>query len=277
MVKTSEKSPAQDEEKTHKAKKDDYVELKLPKLPSLKHFALSPIWVMLLVILSFLLGLQTARIEQIKKVLGDIQGPTAQVAENLGQNPEEPTLGEKVDIDAGNLPILGKENAKVTMIEFSDFQCPFCQRFFEETFPKLKEEYIDTGKVRFAFRHLPLEQLHPNAPKAAEASECANDQDKFWEYHDALFENFDTWTVATPETLTDELSALAGTLGLDTGTFTTCVTSGKYTDKVAQDLAEGQSKGATGTPTFFINGKILVGALPYETFKTLLDQELKAQ
>ena len=107
--------------------------------------------------------------------------------------PNEPTPGPKQDVAVGHLPANGNKNASVTVIEFSDFQCPFCEQFFKTTYTQLKKEYIDTGKIAFYYRHFPLTNIHPLATPAALASECANDQGKFWEYHDLLFENQTTW------------------------------------------------------------------------------------
>lgn len=103
-----------------------------------------------------------------------------------------PTPG-KQPVDVGHLPALGNKSAKVTVVEFSDLQCPFCKRFFDETYSQLKKDYIDTGKISLTFRHYPLHSIHPNAQKAAEATECANEQGKFWEYHDILFKLQDSW------------------------------------------------------------------------------------
>lgn len=251
--------------------KNDYFELKIPKLPNFNS-SLSPLWVILLLILSYLLGMQTAKLTYIEDKIEKDTALNTQTAQP--NNPQQPILGEKVDIEAGTLPVLGDKNAKVTMIEFSDFQCPFCERFYVDTFPQLKKDYIDTGKIKFTFRHLPLD-IHPLAPTAAEASECANDQDKFWEYHDELFNNFNTWTTLTTDTLQPQLTTYASSIGMNADEFSSCLTSGKYTEKVNKDKTDGQSAGATGTPSFFINGKLIVGAMPYTTFKTLLDEELK--
>ena len=182
---------------------------------------------------------------------------------------------EDYTVSCSNTPPLGDKDAPITIVEFSDFQCPFCKRFFDDAYPQIKSEYIDKGLVRLTYRHLPLENLHPNAKKAAEASECANDQGGFWDYHDKLFTEFDNWSGLTSETLIPELSKYATELGLDGQTLTSCLDSDKYTEKVDNDIADATTAGATGTPTFFINGKILVGALPFQTFKTLLDKELQ--
>lgn len=108
--------------------------------------------------------------------------------------PEEASGSAQVDVANGKLPVLGKDSAKLTIVEFSDFQCPFCESFFTGTYPQLKKNYIDTGKVKLAFRHYPLTGIHPNAQRAHEAAECANEQGKFWEYHDLLFKLQQNWS-----------------------------------------------------------------------------------
>ena len=263
----------EDRPKEEKRKKSDYLELKIPR-PVFRDVTFSPLLIIILIALSFLLGMQTARLNAFTTEITKLQTLTNNQAAAGAANPGEPQLGAKVDVDAGTLPMLGKKDAKVTMIEFSDFQCPFCKRFYDETFTQLKKDYIDTGKIRFAFRHEPLD-IHPNAPKAAQAAECANEQKKFWNMHKALFEQYDSWANETPENLASKLTSIAQSIGIDTNIFSACLDSDKYADKITKDASAGVGAGATATPTFFINGKILVGALPYETFKTLLDQELK--
>jgi protein-disulfide isomerase len=108
--------------------------------------------------------------------------------------PEEASGSAQVDVAKGHLPILGKDSAKITIVEFSDFQCPFCERFYIDTLPQIKKEYLDTGKAQLTFRHYPLTSIHPNAQKAHEASECANEQGKFWEYHNLLFQTQQSWS-----------------------------------------------------------------------------------
>jgi protein-disulfide isomerase len=107
--------------------------------------------------------------------------------------PEGSTPGEKTEVATGTLPVRGNENAPITIIEFSDFQCPFCKRFYDDALAQMKKDYIDSGKAKFYFRHYPLNQIHPNAQMTAEASECANEQNKFWEFHDLLFQKQDEW------------------------------------------------------------------------------------
>jgi len=197
--------------------------------------------------------------------LGENSGPTgAAVVAPDTQIPTAPL--EKQDVKYDGAPILGEEDAPVTIVEFSDFQCPYCARFFEQTFPQLKENYIKTGKVKLAFRHLPL-SFHQYAQKTAEASECANEQGKFWEYHDTVFNNQDQLS----DTI---LSTWAGEIGLDVKKFDDCLESGKYKEKVQADSNDAGSYGVSGTPSFFINGKLLVGAQPYEAFQQVIDAEL---
>ncbi|MBI2147342.1 DsbA family protein [Candidatus Woesearchaeota archaeon] len=169
----------------------------------------------------------------------------------------------------GTNPFFGKKEAPVTIIEFSDFQCPFCRRFFEETYPKLKEEYIKTGKVKFYFRDFPL-PIHPDAQKAAEAARCAGDQKKFWSMHDEIFKNQDAISV-------DYLQQYAEGIGLDMAAFSACLNSGAYEKEVQQDVDEGNDMGVAGTPAFFVNGIIIPGALPFEEFKKIIDGELAKQ
>lgn len=164
-------------------------------------------------------------------------------------------------------PFLGNPDAPVTMVEFSDFECPFCQRFWSQALPQIKEQYIKTGKVRLVYRDFPIASIHSNAQKAAEAGECANEQGKFWEYHDIIFErqnqlgaeNFKKWAVE---------------LSLNADQFASCLDLGKYAEEVAQDFRDGQAAGVNGTPSFFINGRLIVGALPFEQFKGVIEETL---
>jgi len=168
------------------------------------------------------------------------------------------------EVSADDDPFLGNENAPITIVEFSDFQCPFCGKFAEETFPDLKSKYIDTGLVKIVFRDFPLVQIHQYAQKAAEASECADEQNKFWEYHDLIFKNQNALTV-------NDLKKYAFNLGLDTNQFDSCLDSGKYEDEVKKDMQDGINYGVTGTPAFFVNGKLLEGAQPLSAFEELIN------
>ncbi|MEN9407620.1 MAG: hypothetical protein RLZZ455_836 [Candidatus Parcubacteria bacterium] len=239
-------------------KSSEYLEIRLPKL-RFQDSPLSPLWVILLLLFAFLLGMTTTKLQYLEKgtttttqkAAGETQGEitmdtvrqwakdlrldsnkfnqciadekykdriSKDVSDAISASAEAtPTFyvngtqiigavpfeqfkktfdallagenveGEKITVELGGLPMLGKDDAPLTMVEFSDLQCPFCLRFFTETFPQIKKEYIDTGKVKFYFRHLPLTQLHPMAMPFAHAAECANEQGKFWEMHDKIY------------------------------------------------------------------------------------------
>lgn len=251
---------------------NEYFTLRVPKL-RFQDSPLSPLWVILLLVFSFLLGMTTMKLQFTEDALNRVTAQGTANQQVPGAVPDGELLGEEVNVNAGTLPMLGSNDAPITIIEFSDFQCPYCKRFYDETLEQLISEYVDTGKVRLAYRHMPL-AIHPNAQDAAEASMCANDQDRFWDYHDKLFETFDSWSPLTVAELPATFTSYAGELGLNTEAFNTCLTSDKYDEAVKEDMAQGAEAGVTGTPTFFINGKPLVGAYPYDTFKTILDEEL---
>jgi protein-disulfide isomerase len=179
--------------------------------------------------------------------------------------PAAPAAPEgKFDIKLGDAPVKGSSSAPITLVAFSDFQCPFCSRAVP-TLKQLEDQY--KGKLRIAFKQMPL-PFHDKAHLAAEAALAANEQGKFWQYHDKLFANQQALDRPALEKYADEL-------GLNMGRFRAALDSGKYKDKVDQEAKEGAAVGATGTPTFFINGKRLVGAQPAESFKTIIDAELK--
>ena len=173
---------------------------------------------------------------------------------------------KKIDVSVDDDPVKGDKNAPVTIIEFSDFQCPFCGKFFKETFGQIDEKYIKTGKVKMVFRDFPL-SFHENAQKSAEAAECADEQGKFWEYHDMLFENQEKLSV-------EDLKRYAVELGLDKDKFDSCLDSEKYKDEVKKDFSDGQKYGVSGTPAFFINGKLVSGAQPFSAFEKVIEAEL---
>ena len=183
-------------------------------------------------------------------------------------------------INLAGAPSLGRADAPVTIIEFSDFECPFCQRFNKTTLPEIKRDYVDSGKVRYVFLDFPLEQMHPKARKAAEAAGCAAEQGKFWEMHDILFEvstNLDLRLY--PE--------YAKKLKLESAAFEQCLGSGKQSARINAGLASGRSVGINATPSFIITktdggdiatgGVIVTGAQPYERFKDAIEQALAAR
>ena len=171
-----------------------------------------------------------------------------------------------VDVSADDDPVKGEATAPVTIIEFSDYQCPFCGRFWQDTLPSLEKDYIATGKVKFVYRDFPL-SFHPYAQPGAEAADCAGDQGKYWEYHDKIF--------ASQASLSDSSwEQFATDIGLNLNTFKTCFSSGKHRAEVQKDFNDGQAAGVSGTPAFFINGKLISGAQPYSVFKQIIDAEL---
>lgn len=162
-------------------------------------------------------------------------------------------------------PALGPANAPVTIVEFSDFQCPFCQRV-EPTLKRVRETYGD--RVRIVWKDFPLTSIHPQAFKAAEAARCAGEQGKFWEYHDRLFANQQALQV-------ESLKKYAADMGLDLPKFNSCLDTAKYAERVQAQMGVGAGLGINSTPALFINGRLLSGAQPYETFTAVIDEELQ--
>jgi len=200
---------------------------------------------------------------------GGFGAKTVNVVNNNAGNDEIPTgianvnAEEHVDDD----PSMGNENAPVTIVEFSDFQCPYCSRFRTQTFDQIKQEYIDTGKVRFVYRDFPLSSIHPMAQKAAEAAECADEQDKFWEYHDGIFANQASLSI-------DNMKKWAKDLGLDSSKFNSCLDSEKYANEVRNDLSDATKTGGQGTPYFLVGNTQLSGAYPFEAFQQAIESQL---
>jgi len=176
-------------------------------------------------------------------------------------------------------PIKGSNDAPITIVEFSDFQCPFCSRFHIQTFPLILKEYVDTGKVKFVYRDFPIQSSHPNAMPAAAASECAHEQNNYWEYHNALFERQTIWNNLEISDSINTFKKFAIELGLNEDQFNSCLDSGKYIEEINKDLKDGTNYGITGTPGFLIgnekNGFVkLTGAQPFEAFKKIIDSQL---
>ena len=181
-----------------------------------------------------------------------------------------PAPGERVKVSVDDDPYLGNKDAKVTIIEFSDFQCPFCGRFYQSAEKQIIEDYVKTGKATFVYRDFPLTSIHPDAQKAAEAGECADEQGKFWEYHDMLFEKQDDWTGVG----VSKFKQYAVDLKLDTKKFNDCLDTGKYASEVKKDADDAVAAGARGTPATYVNGILVSGAQPFENFKQVIDAEL---
>ncbi|OGN27938.1 MAG: hypothetical protein A3A33_04230 [Candidatus Yanofskybacteria bacterium RIFCSPLOWO2_01_FULL_49_25] len=198
--------------------------------------------------------------------------------------PVKPTPTPRVSIvltDQDN--IQGDSNAPVTIVEYSDFQCPFCRVAFRATLPGLLQEYVATGKAKLVYRHFPLSSIHPMAGKAAEASQCAAEQGKFWEMHDAIFNKQSAMnpaelqdpqqTITVKYTLAN-LKQWARGVVPNLTTFNACLDSGKYATRVQDDTKSGAGLGVQGTPTFFINGLIFEGAVPFDSLKPVIEAEL---
>lgn len=161
---------------------------------------------------------------------------------------------------------------KVVVAEFADFQCPYCKTFWNDTYTQIKKNYIDTGKIVFEYRHYPL-SFHVNAVKSAEAAECANSQGKFWPYYNLLFSKGQSDGTGLD---TADLKSYAQDVGLDTAKFNKCLDSEQTKDIVDADTAEGVRLGISGTPSFLIGGKLVVGAQPYSVFQAAIEEALKA-
>lgn len=209
----------------------------------------------------------------IKRELGEIHAILQRALRTPGSRPQP----KAAMVTVKGRPTLGRAEAPVTMVEFSDYQCPFCRRFVVATLPLLKKHYIDTGKLRYVFSDFPLDNIHPDATKAAEAAHCAGEQGRYWVMHDLLFQNARDLSVPS-------LNRHAQSLGLDSGEFGTCLESGRYLATIKSARAEGVKAGVRGTPTFFLGpstsgdgivGKPLVGARPFPAFKKLIDSLLE--
>lgn len=220
------------------------------------------------------------------------EAPSTQPAQ-VQEGEQGAVAGEtvRVEVSVDDDAVKGDPQAPLTIIEFSDYECPFCRRFFQETYPQIVKDYIETGKVKYIFRDFPLAG-HRNAQITAEAAECAGEQGKYYEYHNKLFENKEEWAEATD--VAGLLEKYAADLGLSGTDFAACLDEHQMKDEVQKDLADGQAAGVSGTPTFLIgrgdlitydkaptrtdpffylgDGKVgVVGAQSFETFKEIIE------
>jgi protein-disulfide isomerase len=216
-------------------------------------------------------GISRAQADEILNELRQIRQLLEKQAKGTPAQPQgEQITRAKLKLDG--FAMLGSKDAPITMVEFTDYQCPFCQRFHLGTFSELKKNYIDTGKVRFYSRDMPLD-FHPNALRAAQAARCAADQGKFWSLRDVMGANPDKLDL-------DHILGFAGDLKIDTKQLRACVETEKYKDSVQNDVMEAMKIGANGTPTFVIgkstpegvDGELMVGALPYQFFESKLKE-----
>lgn len=218
-------------------------------------------------------------IAELRKEMAEIKKDLAEIKSILQgtlQPRTPPTVAAEVRVSGK--PSLGRQDAPVTMVEFSDYQCPFCKRHVVTVSPILKKDYIDTGKLRHVFRDFPIASLHPQAKKAHEAAHCAGEQNRYWEMHDTLFENPRDFSLPA-------LKQLAQKIGLQSEPFDRCLESGKYAPEVEKEIVEGTEAGVRGTPSFFIGstgsgeritGTMVTGAQPLARFKQIIESVLEA-
>ena len=219
-------------------------------------------------------------INSLKKGQAAISKDLAEIKKLLKPKPKPKTI-EKVEMvmTVTDDPFLGDPKAPLTLIEMTDYQCPFCSRHVVKTMPEIVKNYVDTGKVKYVNRDFPL-SFHKDASKAAEAAHCAGEQGKYWDMHAKLFANQKAQGV-------DKLAEYAGNIGLDSTAFDTCLSSGKYAAKIQQSMKDGRKAGVMGTPTVLLGTtqddgtvkitKRLRGAQPFSVFKTHIDSALAAE
>jgi len=215
---------------------------------------------------------QSSEIETLRKEIADLREDLASLRASLGR------ARPIIDLTQGHQK--GSPDAVVALIEFSDYECPFCIRHARETMPLIEKNYISTGKVLYGFRDFPIDQLHPQAIRAHEAAQCAGDQQKYWEMHTRMF--------GQPSQHTPELlEQTAAQVGLDLGAFRACMAAGTHTSAIRQSVAQAESFGANGTPAFFVGiidkttntvriTRAISGAVPFAQFAQALEGALAA-
>lgn len=224
---------------------------------------------------------QSQEVEKLKQQVEQMQKDIDEIKRFLKQATGgrfgAPSI-ENSPVDLAGAPAKGSPSAPLTLVEVSDYHCPFCRRHVQQTQPQIYSEYVDTGKVRHVFIHYPIDQLHPDAFRSHEAASCAAEQGRFWELHGKLFE--------TPARTEEQLLAIAMQAGLDVNAMKTCLSAGKYRQAVRDSVAKMQQLGVSGTP-FFLLGKTpsgnepfkasrtISGAVPFATFKSAFDSALK--
>jgi len=229
-------------------------------------------------------GSLRSEIDALKQEQAAIRKEIAEIKELLRgrvASPQASGAPNDVLVAVQRAPALGQGSARVTIVEFSDYQCPFCRRHSSQVLPEIVKEYVKTGKVRYVFRDFPIASLHPQAHRLHEAAHCAGDQSRYWEMHDRLFSD--------PQRIeAKDLVAQARALGLDAPRFERCLADGVHAATVRQGVADGEKARVRGTPTFFLgltepNGasirpqRLLVGAQPYPAFKQAIESLLAAQ
>jgi len=231
------------------------------------------LWVMLPIGLGiFIVGFAAGNLTDTCKA-DDCKYLQANVVDSTADNPADSAVPAESSAESGEgvYYYLGEENAPITMIEYTDYQCPFCQRYYFNTFNKIKEQYIATGKVRYTVKDLAL-NFHPKSRPAAYAARCAGEQAKYWDMHEKIFTYQNQWAYA--DNMEEVFNQYASELDLDLEKFTTCFASGseKFDKQIDSDIQEASIKGISGTPSFSINGQVIIGAQPLEAFASLIEQ-----
>ena len=213
--------------------------------------------------------------DAILKELHEIKQLLARPQQQAQAVPSAPQTPQKLTVKGDAIYTLGKSDAPLTMVEFTDYQCPYCSRFETTTFPEIKKNFIDTGKLRLILRDLPLGDMHPFALKAAQSVHCAGDQGKYWEMKELVFKNQNKIDV-------DSLAGYAKDLALNGDTFKSCMADGKHMKEIGDEAKYAQSLGITGTPTFIlgktagdtVEGRVIVGAQPLAVFEAAINEML---
>lgn len=224
----------------------------------------------------------SAEIEALKADQQAMRREIAELKQLLQQRPQAKARAFRpLDISIDGSPYRGEADAPVTMVEFTDYQCPYCRQHVYETLPEVLKAYVDTGKLRYVVRELPIVRIHPQAFKAAEAARCAGAQGKYWEMHDLLFHNQNSFK-------REDLAGYAEGLGLDLERFSQCLDEGEEATVVREDLKAGRLAGVRGTPTFFLGltqsatpgmvnaTRVIRGAQPFSAFQEVIDDLLGA-
>ncbi len=216
--------------------------------------------------LAFVVGLSVGYLFWGRGAATPAAAPQAAAAQT-GEEDSRQQAVKRYDVPVDDDPVLGPPDAPITIIEFSDYECPYCRSWHAQVFKRLVQEY--GNQVRFVYRDFPLSSIHPEAAPAAEAANCANEQGEFWAFHDRLFSNTE---------LGQEIYLqYAAEIGLDMEKFTACVESGRYSEEVQADFQYASNLGVRSTPTFFINGLPVVGAQPYDVFQEVIEKELAGE
>jgi len=220
-----------------------------------------------------------SKINSIEQKIGNVDSFFSENVQGYGSGTKTPSAAQrvetkKVDVSADDDPFLGNPNAKVTLIEFSDYQCPFCRKYWVETYPQVKKDFIDTGKIKYVFRDFPL-NFHPGAPLAAVAGNCIREQkgnEAYFEFHDIAFSEQAKQGSGTIQFGEAEVLEWASRItGINQAEFDKCYADPAQRAEVDADFADGAAAGVSGTPSFFINGEMLVGAQPYSAIKASIE------